>query len=223
MKILIISGENIKDSSRKVIKVLNNAKKKGYLITRIDNEEGLLNNLQNTGLFEEKAILLVSDKSLINQKTVKLINKLDQKQNIYLIININGNFNPPILKNINGEIKRETFDYPKILYRFFSTLLPGNYTEALKLLKQLKLTQDDESVFYALAGYLRDLLWVVKSPGNIPYPSWRVNNLEINAKKLGEDKIVAFIDELSKIDIEYKTSSIAISHRLDLVVARLLK
>ena len=88
-----------------------------------------------------------------------------------------------------------------------------------------ELTQNEavELVFVMLARLLSDLYWVLVSPETTSFPSWRLNKLKSQANKFGKEKLKVLIKKLAKLDIQSKTSVVALEQSLDLFILKELE
>jgi DNA polymerase III delta subunit len=223
METIIVHGEYTKDSENRIMQFREAAKARGWEVSSLDKNGRDLINLLTPSLFGQKRLLVIDDYRLIGKSEFSYLEKNKDKIEVTLVIFHKGIIPQSILKKFPNVKKIETYEPPKIIYKFLESVYPNNSQECLKLLHFLLEQDPVELVFYLLSMHFKDLYWVKCDPSTIPYVSWRVAKLESQAKKFSKLKLKKIISEMAKIDLEVKTSKKDLLYELDLMLVSQLE
>ena len=128
-----------------------------------------------------------------------------------------------VTKNLPKDARQERFDFPKQVFAFLDSLVPGNSKNSLKLLDSLVKTEPVELVFHLLSRHLRDLYWASISPETLALDGWRKKKLSDQANQFSIFNFQFLINTLSEIDVKTKTSDSHLKTELDLWMIKSLK
>jgi len=140
-----------------------------------------------------------------------------------LIIYFEGTLNATILKSFPNDSKIEEFKLPVLLWNFLDNLIPGRSEYSVKTLHKILEKEPVEFVFSLIARHFKDLYWVKVDAASTGFPFWKMNKLKSQASKFTSEKLRQFIDLLSKMDIEVKTSKANLEDELDLLIIKQLE
>lgn len=227
--IKILHGDNLAESRKALSQLIQEARAAGQEILNLESNKIDLSELRKA---------LESNSLLGKNRFVILENflsgrKSKDKSGIYDFL-FKGRFENDLifwedkeLKGVNlpSGIKAEKFRLNPVIFRFLENLKPGNSTQMLILLLEVKQTGDPQMIFYMLSRQIR-LLILAKDLGANGLSSlspWQQQKLLTQAKYFTLDQLQRFYKELLKVDFQQKTSgdSYSLASRLDLLVASL--
>ena len=222
MNIYLIHGDNSLKSYERLQMYIDKAKKNKWEIEYINSDDKNIKDLLiSNNLFIKKRLLIINKYNLINNDLLKLINKLDNDINIIIY---HDKFIPAsFIKKLKGVKKNEVFKLSKYLWKFIDNFYPGNTKTCLRFFREAVKSDPVELIFTVLVGHLKDVYLVSISDSNLNYPSWRIYKLKNISNKYTLTKLKKTIDELSKIDLNVKTSSATLKDELDLFILRKLE
>lgn len=227
--IKILHGDNIAESRKVLSQLVQEARAAGQEILSLEGNKIDLSELRKA---------LESNSLLGKNRFVILENflsgrKSKDKSGIYDFL-FKGRFDNDLIFwedkelkgfNLPAGIKAEKFRLNPVIFRLLENLKPGNSTQMLTLLLEVKQTEDPQMIFYMLIRQIR-LLILAKDLGANGLSSlspWQQQKLLTQAKYFTLDQLQRFYKELLKVDFQQKTSgdSYSLASRLDLLVASL--
>ncbi len=223
MKITLIHGEDTRASRKRLTKIINAVKSRGWeVVTVIDNKGGVVERLTGKNLFTNQILFVCEDTSLFNKQDFIWLKK-KAAQDLNLLLWHGGEIAPKFINSFPGQVHVEHFPLPRIIFRFLEGLRPGNSRNSLKLLHQLLEKESPEFISALVARQFRDLYWVKVGGDDLLYPSWRKMKLKNQAQNFSGKKLKKIIGVLAAADIEAKTGGQDISFWLDLIIIRELE
>ena len=220
MKIIVLHGDDALKSYERLQKFIDVGQNRSWEIIRIDSKyENIPEALAARGLFEKDKLVIVSDFGLLNKKAISWINQKKKSIGGTLIVYNSSPLSKTKLNSLKSIDKIESFDLPKLIWKFLDSFYPGNSLSSLKLLEELSKSNPVEFVFALLGRHIRDVYWAKIEPDTMPYPSWRVGKLKSQASKFSSsDEIRELINALADTDIESKTGSDSLKDLLDFII-----
>lgn len=225
MKIIVLHGDHTEDCYRRLQSFIKEAKKRSWAIARI-NDNGplsLAEVLTGKSLFEAQALYILENFKNLKTKELEWLKKKAKNIDATLVIYNQGSIPKTVISSLPEPKKIEEFKLPKLIWKFLDSFYLGNAKECLGLLHQVIKSEPEEFVFALLARHLRDLCWAKVGADTIPYPSWRVGKLKLQADKFANGQLKEIISQLAKADIKAKTSKANLSDALDFIIATQLE
>ncbi len=222
MNIYLIHGDNSIASYERLKLYLDKARANKWEIVEIDDANADIKNiLRSNTLFGSKRLVTIRKYTLIDAKTIQYLKDIDAQTEI--LIYHDNTIPDTFIKKLNNVKKNEVFKLSKYLWKFIDNFYPDNIKNCLFFFHESLKTDPVELVFSILVGQLKDMFLVLYSDKPLPYPLWRSQNIKRQADKFGKVKIKSVIDDLAKIDIKTKTSSVNLKDELDLFIIRKLQ
>lgn len=222
MKIVLLHGDNTPKVHDRAKTIINGVQKKGWKVEHVEKSTDLAQLFLSTSLFPETKLVVVDGVGSLTTKNIKFLSDNADKIDGSLLVVHNGLAPKASLKPISKLISEETFEVPKIIFKYLESLYPGNAKNAITMLHQLLETEPKELVFTLMASYVRDLLWAKADVESLPYPDWRKKKLISQAGKFSEKQINDFVEKLATADIESKTGGIDLQTSLDIILVKVL-
>lgn len=207
MKVTVLYGDNITASRDRLIKIIAEVKKRGWEVLREPTV--------TDSLFSANRLFVIEDASKLTAK--------DLTSDMNLLIWQKGSVPAKLKKILPKNSKYEEFKLPQKLWLFLESLYPGNAKQALELLNEITATEAVEFVFAMIARQMRDLYWVLVSPGSMLIPTWRRGKLKDQATKYELASLNELISKLAQLDMEAKTGQVNLAPSLDLLLAKQLE
>lgn len=209
MKIIILHGEDISSSYERLIRFIDEAKRRDWDIIK--------DSLEVTPtLFSRDRLIIVRNLNLLDKKS--LFDAI--KTQGTLVIYHEGNIPKTILDKIPKNSKIEKFDLPRKYYFFLNSFFPGNANTCLKLFHDLTNDNPIELIFFLFSKYVKDMFW--SKIGTPPIASWQLSKLKAQAGKFDEEALRNTIKTLADIDIQAKTGGEDLKSSLDLLIVKTL-
>lgn len=222
MNIYLIHGDNSIASYERLKLYLDKARANKWEIVEIDDANADIKNiLRSNTLFGSKRLVTIRKYTLIDAKTIQYLKDIDAQTEI--LIYHDNTIPDTFIKKLNNVKKNEAFKLSKYLWKFIDNFYPDNIKNCLFFFHESLKTDPVELVFSILVGQIKDMFLVLYSDKPLPYPLWRSQNIKRQADKFGKVKIKSVIDDLAKIDIKTKTSSVNLKDELDLFIIRKLQ
>lgn len=220
MKLIVIHGEHTKDSYKRLVKLLDTGRARGYEIIELDPGSGSVAESVSAGsLFGGKQLFIIKNIKTLGKRDVGLIKKHVATTPGILILYVKGALSRTDQNILGKPDKVEEYRLSENIFAFLDSFFPGNQRNAAKLLHTLTEREPVEFIFNLLGKTLRDLYWVTVDGKTLPYPSWRQQKLSRQAKKFPAGAIENLIDNFAEIDIAAKTSKADLLNSLDLLIA----
>ena len=224
MKIILLHGDDELKSYKRLQKFVETAKARSWEVVYLDDSnQSLLEDIRSTSLFGGERFFILKDIKKIGKIESEWLRKTGEKSGGNLIIYHPGVTSVTFISSLPASTKVEEFKLPKLIFQFLDSFVPKNAKGAVNLLHEVSTHQPPEFLFSLLARHIRDLYWVTADAGTLPYPSWRVGKLRSQAQRFQVNQLTELISELSKIDIEVKTSNAELIPSLDLLIATRLE
>lgn len=225
MNIIVLHGDDIRQSYARLKTILNQAKSRGLLVEKIapNGSRSLSESLVSKSIFNEKVIFVAEN---INQFPAQDLKWLKSNANLLageLVIYLQGPLAKTISNSLPKEAKVEEFKLPIFIWKFLDSFYPGNSKNCLSFLHKVEETDELERVFALLARHLKNLYMVRLDKNSLGFPSWRLSKLIFQASKFGESKIENLISEMAKIDVETKSSGTNLLDSLDFLISTQLE
>ncbi len=222
MNIYLIHGDNSIASYERLKLYLDKARANKWEIVEIDDANTDIKNiLRSNTLFGSKRLVTIRKYTLIDAVTIQHLKDIDTQTEI--LIYHDNTIPDTFIKKLNDVKKNEVFKLSKYLWKFIDNFYPDNIKNCLFFFHESLKTDPVELVFSILVGQLKDMFLVLYSDKPLPYPLWRSQNIKRQADKFGKVKIKSVIDDLAKIDIKTKTSSVNLKDELDFFIVRKLQ
>lgn len=221
MKIIVLHGDNEPKLNERLVKYIEHAKAKNWLIDRF-NQETKINFAEYLSagvLFEQERLFIVDEAGTLSSKDLTWLTKNNPSLSGFLVLISQGFLNEKIKGGLPKDVKYEEFKLPRLIFNFLDSFYPGNITNALKFLKEIEKNEPVEFIFSLLSRHVRDLYWIGFAGEPYPYAeSWRIGKIRSQAKKFKEAKLKHIIKRLAKADILAKSSQEDLSDLLDQII-----
>jgi DNA polymerase III delta subunit len=223
-----LHGENIVQSRKRLTEVLDKVRDNGLETVVLDGSRISLSEvrsaLESGSLFGKTKLvvvenLLTSQKSKEKERIIEYLNK--GKFDNDLII-----WEPKEIKSASLlQAQKEVFRLTPLIFRFLGTLAPRNTKESLRLLTELKQTEEPEMILYMLIRQFRFLILAcdLGPSGMSELSSWQQKKFLAQSGKFKLEQLKDIYGKLLEIDFAQKTSgdAFSLSSRLDLLVSSL--
>src|SRR4030042_2754953 len=224
MKIFIIHGEHTLNSYNRLQEYIKYAREKNWEIQYIDKDVlNIHEAFLGQSLFTKNRLIVLKDIHFLGQTFIKWIKTNEKRIESDLIIYHRGIVSQKIIKSLPKPEKIEEFKIPKLIWGFLDSFFPSNAKNAYKLFHEIIKNEAAEFVFAMLARQMRDIYWAKVDSKTMDYPSWRTGKLKNLALKYDCDTLENLIDEMSKADINSKTSNTELTKSLDFLIAKYLE
>lgn len=219
MKIIVLHGDDVIKSRQRLEKFIEVAKNRQWDIRRLDDSfMGITPGISATSLFGNESLFLIEDPNSLTKYDLEWIKDKTTKISGNLVIYSDDFLGKRFIGSLPKDIKIEEFKLPKIIFQFLDFFYPENVKGALELLHEVIKYEPIEFVFALLSRHLRNLFWVKMSTQAVPFQSWQIARLKSQASRFGDGRVENIINELSKIDIDVKTSKADLLSSLDLLI-----
>ncbi|MFZ5366390.1 MAG: hypothetical protein ACOZBZ_03840 [Patescibacteria group bacterium] len=226
--IKVLHGENIVQSRKRLIEILEKARQDRIETVICDGQKislsGIRLALESGSLFGKTKLvavenLLTSPKSKEKEKILEYLRE--------------GKFDNDLLIWEGREIKidvlpkaeKEVFKLAPLIFGFLESLKPGNTKESLRLLAELKQTEEPEMIFYMLIRQFRFLIIACDlGPSGLSELSpWQQKRFLKQASFFPPQRLKDLYKNLLEIDFNQKISGdpYSLTSRLDLFVSSL--
>ncbi len=225
MKLRIIFGNDIEESRKRFIEIIEEVKKRNWEVIYIKEVQngGVLDSLLTRSLFGGETLYVLEDINLLGKGDLEWFSKKSKTFEASFLIWHKGEFPVRFKKYFPKDAVLQNFDLPREVFKFLDSLVPGNSKNSLRLLHEILERENVEFLLAMMARHFRDLYIVKEDLGALGYPSWRENKLLGQANKLGKMKIKRVIEKLAVADVEAKTGGIPLLTSIDLIIARELE
>ncbi len=221
MKVVALFGSDSDRVTSRMLDIVRGVKKKGYRVSEIANKTSFKEALSETSLFEEDVLYVCEGASKRGESDWEWISKNAASSASSILFTFGETIPVKIKKLLPSDTKLEEFKVPVIIFQFLDSLTPHNKA-CLPLLKKVTATEPVELVFSLLVTHLRDMYWVLTDPNSYAGPDWKKGKITSQARKIGLENLTKAFDELSRIDMDVKSSVGNLTIFLDRFLIRFL-
>ena len=209
MKVIVLHGEDIKESYTRLKKFIDTARERNWEI--------LYDEISLTpSLFGQDRLTIVNDFRSIDKKLL-------MRATGTLVIYNEGEIGKTFLKGLPKDAKIEEFKLPKLIWNFLESIGPGKSEKIVRDFHKIVEREPAEFVFSLIAKQFRDLYWVKTDSRSTGFPSWKTSKLKSQASWFTKEQLEKFIDLLADIDVEVKTGKADLVPSLDLFILKQLE
>lgn len=141
-----------------------------------------------------------------NPKFIGVVEKIIADPNVELV-----DWEPEVpgryLKISKGVTVKE-FKPSNSIFKLLDYCYPGNIKQFLESLHELQGSNEDIFTFIMLSRHIRSLMLVKLGKTPAGMFAWQASRLKSQAAKWDEEKLIGFYDNLHKIDVSLKTSTL---------------
>ena len=223
-----LHGENIVKSRQFLTETIEKSREKGREIESLNGSQLTIEQaraaLGSSSLFGKGKLVIIenlysSPKSKRREKLINYIKETDFENDLILWER------KEIRRKMSVKFKVEIFKLSTAVFKFLESLKPGNQSESLKLLSEVKRKESGEMVFYLLIRQIRFLIMArdLSEKGLKELQSWQKRRFISQAKHFTLDQLKKLHQRLQEIDYQQKTSRtpFSLASELDLLVASL--
>ena len=197
MKIIILHGDNISDSYKRLRLFKNEAKRRNWEIRYIDTKINIAEQLSSRHLFESSALFVLEEIGRVGKKDLNWINKNSERMDGTLIIYSESLLNKGLLNSISNVSKVEEYKLPVLIWKLLESIYPKNSRNCIKLLHEVLKKENPEFVFALISKQVRDMYWSNLENNNLLYQTWRISKLRSQAKKFSSGELKEILGRLS--------------------------
>lgn len=223
MKIIALHGDNAIKVYERLQRFMDVAKKRGMLITRLDNNSNFIDAFSSQSLFKEKILYVVSDVLLLTNNVLAWINGVGSKHDHTLVITHVGTLRKSLLNTLPKDTKVEEYKLPVYVWKFLDSFYPGNAKVALAVFNDASKQDAPEFLFAMLARHLRDIYLLKLNEDTPAIQPWKATKLKNQLRYFANGDLERIIELLAKADIKTKTSKSTIKSELDFIIASQLE
>ena len=224
MKIILLHGDHEVKARDRLIQFIEVAKSRGWeVINTSDTDQNVTEVISAQGLFAKEKLVISEDVKEFTKKRTEWIERKRKELGSNLVIIHKRILNKTAIKKLPKPDKIEEFVYPKEIWVFIDSLIPGNARNSLNLLASVMEKEPPEIVFAVIAKHFRDMYWSKKDFSGMPYPGWRKSKIKAKANKFEDDQLFGMFQMLADIDLKTKTSKAEMKAELEFFIATELK
>lgn len=228
MRNYVLHGENQPESRRKLLEIVHKLESEGWEAHSVDwhniDKAGLLNLCRSQSLISLGIVVAVENFFTGNKKAVEVIKELLKNKSDTILIFWEGKvISPATLRSLKDSFVVQEFKIPAHIFKFLSSLIPGNARGSLKLMSEVVKKDSVDFLFVMLARHIKLLIWAKLDPESLLVPSWQKGNLTQQASQFTSGELMDLHSRLLEIDRRNKKSQLPEDLRasLDLLVASL--
>jgi len=221
LNIIVLHGDDYIKSKRRLDTFISEAKKRSWLIERVDAVPGLnlAELVTGVNLFNKDKLVVVENINRVSPKQISWISQNEKRLEVTLVLINEGFLNQRTIGLLPKKSKIEIFKLPRELYNFLYAFYPGNGKTAIRLFKMVIKAEPPEMVFALLSRHLRDIYRAINDRASLPYKeSWRVDKIVSQASKFKGSQLKRVISSLAEADIKAKTSLVNLVDSLDQII-----
>ncbi|MEA2056795.1 MAG: hypothetical protein U9O78_03795 [Patescibacteria group bacterium] len=208
--ITILHGENNIASRQKLVEIMNQAKKNGVVIKRLEAEKLeppiLEEQLVKSDLFGNQRLVVIEKlHSLRRSKKKKVLIKMVSQSQVDVCLWESRKLTKTMLKKISAQ-KVKLFKISGSIFDWLDSIGASNKEKQLKLLKQALIKNDEYMCFAMLARQIR-LLIKAKDGGKVAGPPFVVRKIKRQANQFSFRQLLRIHQQLFEIDKRTKTST----------------
>lgn len=221
MNVIVLHGDNLFASSKRLKKFIDTAKSRGWQIQRLSKSTNLagLDSLLTETIFKDVRFFILEDPASFSKKDTAFLKRATNNLEGTLVIYHTGALPKRLLNSLPKATKIEEYKLPRLIFKFLESFYPGNAKNAINLLRESSKNEAPELVFHLLARHLRDLYIAKEDKNGLSYPTWRIAKLKSQATRFTNNKLKAIVFKLSELDIRVKTTKDELIDSLDLFIA----
>jgi len=225
MNIIVLHGDHVSASLKRLEKFIDVAHERGWEIARIEptSKSSLQEILTSESLFQKERLFVLEKPTTLGKRELEWLDKKSKGIKGNLVIYHQDTLKKEFLNSLPKGIKIEEFKLPENIFDFLDSFFPGNSKKCIKILHSLLGKEPVEFVFALLAKHLRDLYLAKISPQKLWYQPWRVQKVKKQASFFKQDQLKEIISSLAGADIAAKTSQVPLTDSLDLLIATQLE
>lgn len=211
MKSTVLHGENQSVSRKKFIEILNEVKKQGFDIVRVDwkkSQDADLRSLSmSQSLLSSGVCIAVENFFTGNKQAVDAMEKLDLKNTIFLFWE-DKQLTPATVKKLQKWFLVQEFPIPQTIFNFLNSITPNNAKNILNLFEEARKTNPDEMLLVMLARHVRLLFWAKTESQTMTIPDWQKARFISQGKGFSEDQLLDLHAKLLDLDRKSKKSQL---------------
>lgn len=226
---IVIHGENIIQSRKKLVEIIEQSKNKNILVERVEAKAldlpTLETKLQKTDLFGHSRMLVIEKLHSLprSKKKNQLIKMAAEAEGIDICLWEKRELSKTMLKKLEAD-KVYEFSLSNSLFNWLDALSPSQSTKSqqIQLFRQAVQANDIYMCFIMLARQVR-LLIQAKDGGQIKGPYFVINKVKKQSGRFSLDQLLSLHSRLHQIDLEMKTSNnvVELDKRLELLMLNL--
>lgn len=224
MNLIVIHGDYVAASYKRLNKLVEVAKKRTWEIKKItaNNKLRFSEQVSSKSLFEKESLYIFDQITKLPEKELRWLK--NNEKNLYLnFVIYHPNFIPAKILRLLPKHKIEEFKLPKLIWNFLDSFYPENSQKCLNLLHQVCESEPVEFVLALLSRRLKDLYIVKIDPQDLDYAPWRISRLKTQSEKFTKGLIKDTISALARADVEAKQSKLPLLTSLDLIITSKLE
>ena len=202
MKIIVLHGDDVEKSYRRLTVFIKEAKRRGWDIVNDKIEE-------TPSLFGTEKLIILRDYKVLGEKELTLVKNIPGTLIIYNQKSTPAGF----IKTLPKETKIEKYELPFLLWKFLDAFDINIFQEVTK-------NQPVEMIFAMMARRLRDLYWV--KVGKPKMNAWQLSKLQKQGSRWTKKELAEIIHEMAQIDVKSKTGGASLKDSLDLLIVKRL-
>lgn len=215
--IIVIHGENIKESRNYFFNAKNAAKNPlifdGTTVTLTD----LVQAIEGQGLFVDQSEIFIEEllsKRKPGKELESILSYLNQHHTSHKISLWESK---QVTSIPRGEMEVKRFDLPKTLFAFLDALKPNNAQVIIQLFHKTLETEEPEFIFFMIVRQFRILLGLCETPKGEPIDEikrlapWQKTKLQKQVQLFGKEKLLELYNKLFIIEEGMKTGQLTMS------------
>ena len=214
MKTLILHGDNVEESRRRLQKFIDVAHKRKWDVVKVSGKsDNLADAISSKSLFGGERLIVVDDAQHLSKDAFLWFKNNESKYEdtiCFFAIKLLTKTQLNTFKNA----KVESFETPKLVWSFLDSIYPGNTKKCIQMFHDVIATEPVEMVFALLARHMKDLYHVTVDSQTFKGPDWRKSKLKKQANQFGEEALRDAISQLAEIDIKTKSSNATLRDEL---------
>jgi len=219
MKLIVVHGNDTTKIDDRISRFIEAASSRGIVLESLNTKkENIYDKLQANPIFAEEKLVIIENSKDLKKPDLVWISENFEKLNITLVLRSTSILSKTYLSNLPMHTVIEEYSLPSLLFKFLDSFYPGNSSECIKILHELKISSPLELVFTMLSRHIRDLYWAKHDMESMVYSDWRIRKLSSQASNFSANKLKNVINRVSAIDIKVKTSNTTLETSIDLLI-----
>lgn len=224
---IVIHGENIAHSRKKLQELITQAKNANTTITRLEAKRLTSASLQEAmggnSLFGGDKLIIVEELHSLpaSKRKKELIEQISNSSLENLVLYEKRKLTATMLKKI-GNPQVFEFKISNTLWKFLDQIGGPDKTKIIKLLRE-SIAQNDEFFVYTMIIRQIRMLITAKDGGVLKGAPFMITKLQGQARNISLNQLLKTHHQLFKIDLKQKNSQLALSlgQELDLILLRM--